>query len=114
MSCYPYRISPTHSLTIFQYEETMLPISHATTSVVSKSQLAQLNDDITNESHAGFPGAFRWMKDRHLGLPVTPGCNKVAISSTTVTSGWPISILEPVIDVLLAQFDGALNPQTTT
>lgn len=77
------------------YEETMLPISHATTSVVS------------------FPGAFRWMKDRHLGLPVAPGCSKVAISSTTVTSGWPISILEPVIDVLLAQFDGALNPQTT-
>lgn len=76
-------------------------------------RLVQLTIKVTKESCAGFPGAFRWMKDRHLGLPVVPGCNKVAISSTTVTSGWPISILEPVIDVLLAQFDGALNPQTT-
>ncbi|KIW00233.1 uncharacterized protein PV09_08126 [Verruconis gallopava] len=77
------------------YEESQLGLAHATESVVN------------------FPGAFEWMKERHAGVPVSPGCKKVDVSIPTLMSGWPISILEPVIDTLIAEFDGALSPKWT-
>ena len=57
-----------------------------------------------------FPGALQWMKDRHNGVPIIPGCSTVAVSSASTAAGWPFTFLNPVGLTLLEFWDGALSP----
>jgi hypothetical protein len=51
------------------------------------------------------------MKDRHNGVSITQqGCMTVPISLPSIMSGGPITFLDPVAKLLLAQYEDSLNP----
>ena len=57
-----------------------------------------------------FPGALEWMRERHNGVPIIPGCSTVSVSQQSLNTGWPLTFLAPVGDTLAEFFDGALSP----
>ena len=70
-----------------EYEETQIPIAHAVLSVV------------------GFPGALKWMMNRHAREPIVAGCSILPLSPESIASIWPFSIITPFYQTLLADFN---------
>ncbi|KIW05742.1 hypothetical protein, variant [Verruconis gallopava] len=67
------------------YEQNQVPISHS------------------DESYAGWPGAFAWMKERHAGTPLPySGCIMTDVSSYTIAAAWPLPIIQTVFQTLIA------------
>lgn len=57
----------------------------------------------SDESYAGWPGAFQWMKERHAGTPIPyQGCQQVDVSSYTIAAAWPLPILQTAFQALIA------------
>lgn len=54
-----------------------------------------------DEAIAGFSGAFVWLKDRMAGKPLTPGCQKVAVSRQSILAGSSV-LIEAIWDLYLA------------
>lgn len=58
----------------------------------------------------GAGGAFSWIKDRHEGLPITPGCATEAISLNSLKGSGETLLLRGVIGGILAWMGANIGP----